>query len=230
MIRWFLFAAALALTACTSKPQVPDWQLNARSAVERATQADLQGHRRVAQLEWRRAFEETRRTADPTRWARVVLVQCAVQQAMLQLRACEAFLPWAAEATEADRAYARYLEGQPLADDLPWLAESHRPVARQMLELSPLPPSPVLVAIADPLSRLVAASSMLRAGQLDPPGIAVAVDTASAMGWRQPLLAWLLLQAETAQAAGDQNLADQARRRIDLLSVAATARPAQKAD
>lgn len=230
MIRWTLFAAALALTACASKPPVPDWQLNARNAVERATQADLEGHRRVAQLEWRRAFEETRRTADPARWARVVLVQCAVQQAMLQLTACEAFLPWAGESTEADRAYARYLEGQPLAEDLSRLAEVHRPVARQMLGPSPLPPSPVLLAIADPLSRLVAASSLLRARQLDHAGIAVAVDTASSMGWRQPLLAWLLLQAETAQAAGDRKLADQARRRIEWLSEAAAARPAQKAD
>ena len=36
-----------------------------------------------------------------------------------------------------------------------------------------------------------------------PAGIVLAVDTASTQGWRRPLLAWLGVQAQRAEAAGD---------------------------
>jgi hypothetical protein len=43
------------------------------------------------------------------------------------------------------------------------------------------------------------------------------VDTASARGWRRPLLAWLKVQQQRAQAAGDAEAAASLQRRIDLV-------------
>lgn len=74
-----------------------------------------------------------------------------------------------------------------------------------------------LAAMTDPLSRLIAGSLLLQRGQLSPDGIAVAVDTASAQGWRRPLLAWLGVQAQRADATGNRELAAQTRRRIALV-------------
>jgi hypothetical protein len=43
------------------------------------------------------------------------------------------------------------------------------------------------------------------------------VDTASAQGWRRPLLAWLGLQHQRALQAGDAEAAAGLQRRIDLV-------------
>jgi hypothetical protein len=75
----------------------------------------------------------------------------------------------------------------------------------------------LLQAIPDPLSRLVAASVLLKKGLIGPVDIQVALDTASAQGWRRPLLAWLGVQLQRATAAGDLEAASALQRRIDLV-------------
>jgi hypothetical protein len=47
--------------------------------------------------------------------------------------------------------------------------------------------------------------------------MAAAVETASAQGWRRPLLAWLTLQVQRAEASGDVEAAATLRRRITLV-------------
>lgn len=71
--------------------------------------------------------------------------------------------------------------------------------------------------VADPLSRLVAAGAALRAGRATPETLVLATQTASAQGWRRPLLAWLLLREQRARATGDAALADALARRIRLV-------------
>jgi hypothetical protein len=70
--------------------------------------------------------------------------------------------------------------------------------------------------VADPLSRLVAAGALLKAGRITPADIGTAVDTASSQGWRRPLLAWLGVQEQRARAAGDTAAVERIRRRIAL--------------
>jgi hypothetical protein len=79
--------------------------------------------------------------------------------------------------------------------------------------------------MADPLSRLVAASVAV---QQSPslPVVAVAVDSASAQGWQRPLLTWLTLQQRLAQEAGQAELAAKAQQRLQWLTEAA-AKPLQ---
>jgi len=73
-------------------------------------------------------------------------------------------------------------------------------------------------AIEDPLSRLVAAGVLLRTGRASPQVLALASDTASAQGWRRPLLAWLGVQAERAERAGATDEAQRLRRRMALVA------------
>ena len=75
-----------------------------------------------------------------------------------------------------------------------------------------------LAAVSDPLARLVAAGALLQAGRITPAEIGVAVDTASEQGWRRPLLAWLGVQQQRAQAAGDAAAVERIRRRMALAS------------
>jgi hypothetical protein len=44
-----------------------------------------------------------------------------------------------------------------------------------------------------------------------------AVNTASSQGWRRPLLAWLRVQLQRAQAAGAEQEAARIQRRIELV-------------
>jgi len=74
-----------------------------------------------------------------------------------------------------------------------------------------------LAGIADPLSRLVAAGVLLQTGHASPAVITTATDTASAQGWRRPLMAWLLLQVQRAEATGDTAAADALRRRVGVV-------------
>jgi hypothetical protein len=74
-----------------------------------------------------------------------------------------------------------------------------------------------LAAIESPLSRLIAAGVLLQQGTLSAEDVDLAVDTASAQGWRRPLLAWLGLQAILADKRGDAAAARQARWRIELV-------------
>ncbi|HPM67155.1 MAG TPA: hypothetical protein PLX45_12925, partial [Piscinibacter sp.] len=57
-----------------------------------------------------------------------------------------------------------------------------------------------------------------RAGLAAPAAIALAADTASAQGWRRPLLAWLEVQARLAERAGANDEAQRLRRRIALVT------------
>ena len=79
----------------------------------------------------------------------------------------------------------------------------------------------VLVAIEEPLSRLVAAGVWLRRQDMASSGhtgvIALAIDTASQQGWRRPLAAWLTRQIRVAQAAGDPATVQRAHARLAIV-------------
>lgn len=208
-----LLASAIAalLAGCSSGPPAPDWQASASGSLERATAAYLEGDSRVAAQEFARARNELARTGDPALVARGELTACAVQVASLEFNDCPAFAPLAVDAGAALRAYARYLAADNSPSEAGLLPAHHQPIAAGTA-------SPAAVgAIADPLSRLVAAGVTLRRGAAGPEIAAIAVDTASAQGWRRPLLAWLMLQHKAAEAAQDEPGAARLQRRIDLL-------------
>jgi hypothetical protein len=53
---------------------------------------------------------------------------------------------------------------------------------------------------------------------LSPQGLSAAVDTASAQGYRRPLLAYLNVQARLAESSGDSEALQSIRKRIDLVA------------
>jgi len=202
---------ALALAGCGSTPPPPDWQMNAQGASERATAAYLGGVAGIEVAEFNRARAELASTGRPELLARLELLRCAAQVASLVLEDCPAYAALAADAAPAEQAYARYLLGQAGPADAEQLPASHRAL------LAGTPSAAALNAVADPLSRLVAAGVLLRSGRAEPGVIALAVDTASAQGWRRPLLAWLGVQRQRAEALGDAAGAARAQRRADLV-------------
>ena len=202
----FVTVAAL-LAGCADNPPVPDWQANAKAATERSVAAYLVGNARIDAAELARARSEVARTGRADLLARVELTHCAAQVASLVFGPCAGFEALRADAAPPERAYADYLRAQGVPADVALLPEPHRGAAPG--------------AIADPLARLIAAGVLFEAGRADPAVIALAVETASAEGWRRPLLAWLGVQAKRAELAGAADDAQALRRRIALVEGAA---------
>ena len=177
------------LAACGGGPQAPDWQMNAAQALGAFQRLYLAGHTVAAEAEFRAARSELGRTGRPDLVARAELVRCAVRAASLEFDECPGFERLRDGAGPEELAYANYLSGK----------ATHK-------------------TGDEPLSRLVGHAVQLRAGAITPAGIAAAVEIASAQGWRRPLLAWLGVQLERAEQAGDSETAARLRRRIDLVS------------
>jgi hypothetical protein len=204
--------ALVALSACSSNPAPPPWPAEAKGSSERATEAWLSGDSRIEAAEFSRARAELARTGQVALVARLELLRCATRAASLVVEPCAGFDALAQDAAPAEQAYARYLAGTAQAADAALLPEAHRPLVANAS------PDAALASIKDPLSQLVAAGVLFRSGRATPAVIAQAVDTASARGWRRPLLAWLQVQQQRALAAGDAAAVAALQRRIDLVA------------
>ncbi len=202
---------ALSLAGCANNPPPPDWQMSARDSLQRAVEAYLSGQPKVELAEFARARAEIARTGRAELLARAELVRCATRVASLVFEACQGFDRLALDADMPERAYAAYIGGQLKPTDVALLAAPHRAFA------TPGAATAALKDVADPLTRLVAAGVLLRNGVADPMVIKTAIDTASAQGWRRPLLAWLGVQVQRAGLSGDTEEVARIRRRMDVV-------------
>jgi len=127
----------------------------------------------------------------------------------------EGFEKLRTDAAPAERAYADYLAGRLQPGDVALLPEPQRRVAQARAGAGAA--DAALRSVEDPLSRLIAAGVVFQASLASPETLQIAVDTASAQGWRRPLLAWLTVQLKRAEQAGDTTEAERLRRRIDVV-------------
>ncbi len=206
----------MTLAGCASGPPVPDWQANAKAAMDQATEAYLVGDNAAAARAFERAREQLRRSGRAELLARAELMRCATQVASLVFEPCAGFERLRADAAPPELAYADYLAARPLpAAQIELLPPGQRGVARVLA--SSAGAASGVEDITDPLARLIAAALLFQAGQASPATLAAAADTASVQGWRRPLLAWLEVLALRAQRAGAADEAARLRRRIELV-------------
>jgi hypothetical protein len=225
MTRRLILSAALLLSACASKPPPPDWQANAFAALQAFSAAYLQGNTRLADFEFARARTEIASTGRADLLARAELTRCAARVASLEFDNCAGYQALAPDAGAAEQAYAAYLTGHWTGLDSALLPAQHRAIVASAATekpgdqsaSSPTPAASVLGTLADPLARLVAAGVLLQNSRLTPADIEAATQTASAQGWRRPLLAWLGLQRQRASDGGDRDAAARLQRRLDLV-------------
>ncbi|MDW5441797.1 hypothetical protein [Polaromonas sp. SM01] len=206
-------AALLSLLACSSGPKPADWQMETKSSMERAVAAYMEGNTRVEALEAGRALSEVSSTGRIDLTARVELLRCASRVASLVFEPCAGFERLRQDAPAAERAYADYLAGRLPPQDIALLPAPQRAAAAGDVA--------GVKSISDPLSQLVAAAVLFQSGRASPALLQAAVDTASAQGWRRPLLAWLGVQAQLADKGGDAEEAARLRRRIALVQTPA---------
>jgi hypothetical protein len=227
-MRHFLtLTASLLLVACASAPPPPEWQNQSFGALKSYTAAYLTGNTRVAEVEFERAKAEVARTGRPDLMARMELLRCATQVASLVMTPCAGFAAVAQDAAPTEQAYAGFIAGRWDTLPAPQLPLHYRALVTQSQAAARLTAKPEhgtnatppnkLHQIEDPLARLVAAGALIQREPLGNADIDLAVETASAQGWRRPLLAWLGVQLKQQQTAGEAQSVAKTQRRIDLV-------------
>ena len=209
-----ILPVALLLGACAGGPMPPEWQSQSHTALEKFKQQYLEGDSRGAERSFAEAQAAVSATGRPELAARAELVRCALGTAALDVDACAQFESMRGDATADDQAYGDFVGGHPNQQDASRLPEQYRALATAGDEAAR---NQAMQRIEDPVSRLVAAGTLFRRAQLSPAGLATAIDTASAQGYRRPLLAYLNVQAKRAESAGDAAALQAIRKRIELV-------------
>lgn len=211
--RAVLAVLLLLLAACAARAPTPEWEADAADALDAFQRHWLRGETDAGMRDYLRAEAAVSATGRPDRLARVRLARCGVQAAALEFATCADPVGVAGPGGAEEAAYGRFLAGRWQAADAAALPEAYRTLVRGGSDDARLE---ALRGIANPVSRLVAAGVMFRAGTLPPAGLDIAVDTASDAGLRRALLAWLAVQERRALEGGDAARAAGIRARIGI--------------
>jgi hypothetical protein len=208
-------ACLFLLSACGSGgPPPPDWKTDSADLIERYKKHALLGENTLAERYFQQAVAATGGAGRVTETARLWLVRCATRRAMLIDDACHEYADLARiEPNTADQAYYLFLTLRWEAIDIGQLPKQHRdlvstPSGARRASLS---------KIEDPLARLLGASLLVMRQESDDATLVLASDTASAQGWRQPLLTYLKLQEKQAASQGQADESARLARRIQLV-------------
>lgn len=208
-------ATLILLTACGSGgPPPPDWKTDAADLIERYKKHALLGDNTLAERYFQQAVVATGGAGRVADTARLWLVRCATRRAMLIDDACTEYAVLARiEPDAADQSYYQFITLHWDAVDI-----AHLPVQHRSLVTAPTGKrNEVLNQISDPLARLLDASLLVMRQESDAATLALATETASSQGWRQPLLTYLKLQEKQAANQGNAAELDRLTRRIQLV-------------
>lgn len=188
------------VTACGSGgPAVPDWKSDSVELIERYKKHALLGEITLAERYFQQAIRATGGAGRVSETARLWLVRCATRRASLLDDQCTEYAELARiETRPEDRAYYQFVM-------LDWGNLDPAKLPPHYAALTRDEPAKVnaqIAAIADPLSRLLAASLTTLRKQADRATWTIAAETSSDQGWRQPLLTYLKLLEKQAQVQG----------------------------
>ncbi|MFZ0106308.1 MAG: hypothetical protein WAK92_05555 [Thiobacillus sp.] len=222
MKKLFLAACLILLAGCGGKTPPPDWKVDSADLIERYKKHELRGENILAERYFQQAVNAAGSAGQVAETARLWLVRCAVRRASLDDDDCSEYVELAKlETTDEDRAYYQFIT-------LDWnrVEASRLPKHYAALLAGPADKRLAQVAAIDaPLSRLLAASLVVQRGEADDALLALATETASAEGWKRPLLVYLKLAEKRASEREDATALADIQARIRLVEQPFSASP-----
>jgi predicted small lipoprotein YifL len=222
MKKLFLAACLILLAGCGGKTPPPDWKVDSADLIERYKKHELRGENILAERYFQQAVNAAGSAGQVAETARLWLVRCAVRRASLDDDDCSEYVELAKlETTDEDRAYYQFIT-------LDWngVEASRLPKHYAALLAGPADKRLAQVAAVDaPLSRLLAASLVVQRGEADDALLALATETASAEGWKRPLLVYLKLAEKRASEREDAAALADIQARIRLIEQPFSASP-----
>jgi hypothetical protein len=208
----------LLLAGCGAKP-APVWIAAGHKQLETFKQDFLTGREpAITEIHFRKAVEEIKKGGDADLLGKAWLTRMALQVAVREEPEEGEYLKTeAVEAVPANRNFYRFLKGDAATVDVSLLPESYRPFLMAFRSGDAAKAAVAIVAIEDPLSRLIAAGLAVRHGLEMEVILRTAVEIASQNGWKRALLAWLERLKSSYEAAGDAAKASAIRSRIDMM-------------
>jgi hypothetical protein len=208
--------AALALAACSSAPPQPDWKVTAESQLDAFQKRYLEGRVQTAQAAFDKALTAIAESGDLQLTARAHLIRCAMRVASADLAPCPEYEQVAKYGTsDEDRNYHQFILGNWQELNPKLLPEPYQALPGKVQD--PVQMREQIAEIQDPVSRMVALGVQLRRGQFDDGMLQLALDTASAQGFRRPLLTYLKLQESALAKAGETTTLETVQARIRLV-------------
>lgn len=222
MKKLLLTACLILLAGCGGKTPPPDWKVDSADLIERYQKHELRGENILADRYFQQAVHAAGSAGQVAETARLWLVRCAVRRASLDDDDCSEYVELAKfGTTEEDRAYYQFIT-------LDWsgVDASRLPKHYAALVAGAADKRHAQVAAIDaPLSRLLAASLVVKRGEADDALLSLATETASAEGWKRPLLVYLKLAEKRASGLQDEVALAAIQARIRLVEQPFSASP-----
>lgn len=213
----YLLACLFFLGGCSAK-SVPDWTKASHHQLESYKNNYLQDKDRLAEINFRKAAEEIKSSGSFNLLEKAYLTRYAVQVSVLEgfddrdYRKLEAIEPHPENVH-----FYLFLKGAFDQVDETNLSQQYRPFLHACKKGKQADVNLSIVAIGDPLSRLIAVGLAVQKQLYDETSLTTAIQAAAEQGWKKAVLVYLKKLRDYYESINEQKKADVTRQRIDLI-------------
>ncbi|HPD57518.1 MAG TPA: hypothetical protein P5294_10350 [Smithellaceae bacterium] len=219
MRKTLLTFTLIFICACaTTTTQVPEWKETAFRDIENYKKSFLTGKQNAADVQFNRAREAIASGNNLNLLAKLYLTKYALQRAALEDFNDGEFLRInRLHPVSANLAYYNFLMGSVNAKDANFLPDQYAGLIKPLRNKDAAKGLEELLAIDDPLSRLIACGVWVKHAPYDDYILKLGVNTAAEQGWKKPLWAYLNALQKYYFQTGETAKANEAKEWLELL-------------
>lgn len=212
------FTLMLICACVTTTTQVPEWKESAFRDIENYKKSFLTGKQNAADVQFNRAREAIASGSNLNLLAKLYLTKYALQRAALEDFNDGEFLRVnRLHPVSANLAYYNFLMGSVNAKDANFLPDQYAGLIKPLRNQDTAKGLEELLAIDDPLSRLIACGVWVKHAPYDDYILKLGVNTAAENGWKKPLWAYLGALQKYYLQTGELAKANEAKEWLELL-------------
>jgi len=206
------------LVACGARP-APDWTQAGFNRLESFKKYNLEGNLALADINFKKAVEEIKKSGDLDILARAYLVRMALQVAVLEKVEDREFLEIETlEPHPVNANFHAFLTGRFASVQQGLLPEQYRGVSKRLRAGQTAGLSREVAGIEDSVSRLIASGVCVMQNRYDEDLLTNAAEAASHNGWKKALLAYWEKLRSHYEARGQTDKALAIAKRIQIIS------------